>query len=73
MQEGQHPYLWMMALWLLWSINERVGGNAGIEIASPDERWIEDLDWLRDIERERERERKQGGSGMFEQYQSGEE
>jgi len=43
---------------LLWSINERLSGREGLEIARPDDGWIDDLQWLNERDAEIERARK---------------
>lgn len=42
----------MWVLWLLWSINERLGNQPGRDFEEPSQDWIEDLQVLRRRERE---------------------
>jgi hypothetical protein len=38
-----HPYHLTRVDQLLWSINERLGGNAGLDVPAPSTTWVSDL------------------------------
>jgi len=57
----QHPAVWVWVIALLWSINERLGGNKGRDFEEPTTEWIDDIAGLVRRDRMIAREAKRNG------------